>query len=67
MLFNFVELMKSYGLESDDTTMLMCGDVSRERYARLRPYFPKVALWSGNVTLEGKFSSFRAYSGDPEL
>lgn len=47
--FHLVEVMKTYRLEGPATELLLCGDVDRERYARLRPYFPKVTLFNGTV------------------
>lgn len=49
-IFHTVEVMKGQGLEQPDTEMLIFGDVDREFYAQLRPYFPKVTLYSGETT-----------------
>lgn len=48
--FHTVEVLKSFGLENADTEMLMCGEVSRERFALLRPYFPMASLYTGSHT-----------------
>lgn len=49
-LFHTVEVLKSYGLENAGTELLMCGDVDRERFALLRPYFPSASLYTGTHT-----------------
>ena len=49
-VYHIVDVMKSFGLENGNTELLMCGDVSRERYAVARPYFPKVSLFNGTAT-----------------
>ena len=60
-LFLLIDAMKSYGVESEGTSLLMCGDVSRERYARFRPYFPTVTLFSGVAKAGARFRTFHAY------
>lgn len=60
-LFLLIDAMKSYGVESEGTSLLMCGDVSRERYARFRPYFPTVSLFSGVAKAGARFRTFHAY------
>lgn len=49
-LFRIVEVVKAFEMETPSTELLLCGDVDRERYARLRPYFPKITLYSGSAT-----------------
>ena len=49
-VYHTVEVMKTYGLEDPSTELLLCGDVDRDRYSLLRPYFPKVTLYNGNAT-----------------
>ena len=49
-VYHLVELMKTHGLEDDGTELLLCGDVDRERYALLRPYFPTTTLFNGTVS-----------------
>ena len=49
-LFHTVEVLKSFGLENAGTELLMCGDVGRERFALLRPYFPQATLYNGRHT-----------------
>ena len=46
-LFHTVEIIKSFGLETADAELLMCGDATRERFALLRPYFPTATLFTG--------------------
>ena len=62
-LFHTVEVMKSYGLETAGTELLMCGDVDRERFALLRPYFPSVSLYTGTHTsyLNSEFKTLHTY------
>ncbi|MGX8712270.1 MAG: DUF3822 family protein [bacterium] len=62
-LFHTVEILKSYGLENADTELLMCGDVDRERFAMLRPYFPLATLFTGTHTsfLNPEFKSLHTY------
>ena len=59
----FAEVMKSYGLENADTELLMCGDVDRERFALLRPYFPSATLYTGTHTsyLNPEFKTLHTY------
>lgn len=47
--FRIVEVMKTFGIESPNTELMMCGDVDRELFARLRPYFPATTLYTGNA------------------
>ena len=49
-IFQIVEVMKTYALDRPDTELLLCGDVDRDIYGRLRPYFPTTTLYSGNAT-----------------
>ena len=60
-LFHLVNIMKSYSLEGDGTCLLMCGDVTRERYASFRPYFPVVSLFNGTAKATGPFRTLHAY------
>lgn len=46
-IYHLVELMKTHGLEDFSTELLLCGDVDRDRYAALRPYFPVTSLFNG--------------------
>ena len=48
-VYHVVDVMKSYGLEDSTTELLLCGDVDRDRFGSLRPYFPKANLYNGNV------------------
>lgn len=45
--FHTVEVLKSFDLENADTELLMCGEVGREQFALLRPYFPVASLYTG--------------------
>ena len=62
-LFHTVEVVKSYGLENAGTELLMCGEVDRERFALLRPYFPAVSLYTGTHTsyLNPEFKTLHTY------
>ena len=62
-IFHLVDVMKTYGLENLDTELLLCGDVDRERYTLLRPYFPKTSLFNGTVSRNQKpeFKTLHAY------
>ena len=62
-IYHLVEVMKTYGLEDDATTLLLSGDVDRQRYALLRPYFPQVTLFNGNVNRDqsAELHSLHAY------
>lgn len=61
--FHTVEVLKIFGLENADTEMLMCGEVSRERFALLRPYFPMASLYTGSHTtfLNPAFKTLHTY------
>lgn len=61
-LYHLIEIMRSYGLEGGDTELLLCGDVDRDRYALMRPYFPKTTLFNGTIKRENAvFHSLHAY------
>ena len=60
-LFNIVDVMKTYALEGNDVELMMCGDVSRELYARFRPYFPKVSLFTGRCHIGPEFRGVHTY------
>lgn len=49
-VFHVVEVMKTFGMDSPKAELLLCGDVDRELYGRLRPYFPTTTLYSGTAT-----------------
>jgi hypothetical protein len=61
--FHTVEVLKSFGLENSGTELLMCGDVGRERFALLRPYFPQASLYTGVHTsyLNPAFKTLHTY------
>ena len=62
-LFHTVEIIKSFGLETPDAELLMCGDATRERFALLRPYFPTATLFTGHHTsfLNPAFKTLHTY------
>lgn len=62
-VYHLVEVMKTYGLEDGTTELLLSGDVDRERYALLRPYFPVTTLFNGTVSRDGnpQLRSLHAY------
>lgn len=49
-VFHVVEVMKTFGMDTPDAELLLCGNVDRELYGRLRPYFPTTTLYSGTAT-----------------
>ena len=61
--FHTVEVLKSFGLENSGTELLMCGEVGRERFALLRPYFPQATLYTGTHTSFGNpaFKTLHTY------
>lgn len=62
-VYRLVELMKAYGMEDKGVELLLCGDVDRDRYMRLRPYFPQTTLFNGTVdrSQNPEFKSLHAY------
>lgn len=62
-VYHLVEIMKSYNMESEATELLLCGDVDRDRYSLLRPYFPVTTLFNGTVKRDGdaRLRSLHAY------
>ena len=62
-LFHTIEVMKSYSLENANAEQLMCGDVDRNRFALLRPYFPSASLYTGTHTsyLNPEFKTLHTY------
>lgn len=61
--FHTVEVLKSFGLENSGTELLLCGEVGRERFALLRPYFPVASLYTGTHTsyLNPAFKTLHTY------
>lgn len=47
LIFQTLEVVKMLGLESDSFRLMLCGDVDRDIYAAIRPYFASVALYTG--------------------
>ena len=62
-LFHTIEVMKSYSPENANAELLMCGDVDRNRFALLRPYFPSASLYTGTHTsyLNPEFKTLHTY------
>lgn len=46
-VYSAVNIMKQLHLENAQLDVLLCGDVSRECYAEMRPYFPHTDLYCG--------------------
>lgn len=59
--YHIVEVMKTYELDNSPTELLLCGDVDRHLYGMLLPYFPKVSLYSGSVSVEKEFRTLHTY------
>lgn len=59
MAYQLVEIVRTLGLS--DAAMYMCGDVDRERFALLRPFFPRVELFTGSCNIGPRFKNFRSY------
>lgn len=62
-LFHTVEIIKTVGLEAPDCELLLCGDVDRQRFALLRPYFPTASLFTGlhSSQLNPAFKTLHTY------
>lgn len=60
-LFQLMEVAKTYGLQGPDTELLMCGDVSRERFAAYRPYFRTTTLFTGTCRAGAEFKGVHTY------
>lgn len=61
--YHTIEVIKSFGLENADTELLLCGEVGRERFALLSPYFPTASLFTGIHTsyLNPAFKTLHTY------
>lgn len=46
-IYHALNLTKHFHLEDAMLVVAVCGDIDRERFARLREYFPSVALYTG--------------------
>ena len=46
-MYHALNLTKQFHLEDALMTAAVCGDVTREDYARMRPFFPNVVLYTG--------------------
>lgn len=62
-LFHTVEVIKTFGLDTPDAELLLCGDATRERFALLRPYFPVATLFNGTHSsfLNPAFKTLHTY------
>ena len=62
-MFRLVEVVKAYALDDGTTELMLCGDIDRDMYAMLRPYFPKTTLYGGEVTrcANDEFKRLRTY------
>ncbi|MDY5969508.1 MAG: DUF3822 family protein, partial [Bacteroidales bacterium] len=47
--YHAIDVMKSLRLEDAKLEVLLCGDVERERYMEMAPYFPKTDLYCGRT------------------
>lgn len=61
--YRVLEVLRCYGMESEGTELMLMGQVDRERFAQLRPYFPVATLFNGTVDRQHDpvFKSFHAY------
>lgn len=61
--FHTIEIIKNFGLEDSNLELLTCGEVGRERFALLRPYFPSASLYTGRHTsyLAPAFKTLHTY------
>lgn len=53
-LFRLMEVVKTCDIAGNSTELMLCGDVDRELFASMQPYFPKTTLYGGEVV---KFAS----------
>ena len=62
-MFRLVEVMRAYGLDDGTAELMLCGDVDRDVYAMMRPYFPKTTLYGGEITrcANPEFKKLRTY------
>lgn len=62
-MFRLMEVVKSSALDGSSTELMLCGDVDRELYAMMRPYFPKTTLYGGETTrfANDEFKKLRTY------
>lgn len=62
-IYHTVEVMKSYDIETPATELLLCGQVDRERFNLMRPFFPKTTLFNGTITqyTNPEFRNLRTY------
>ena len=62
-MFRLMEVVKACEIGGGDTELMLCGDVDRELYATMRPYFPKTTLYGGEATrfANDEFKKLRTY------
>lgn len=62
-MFRLMEVVKTCGIGGSSTELMLCGDVDRELFAAMRPYFPKTTLYGGEVTqfASDEFKKLRTY------
>ena len=46
-VYHAVDVMKALRMEESEPLALLCGDVDRDRYAAMAPYFPQADLYGG--------------------
>lgn len=62
-MFRLMEVVKACEIDGGDTELMLCGNVDRELYAAMRPYFPKITLYGGEAThfANDEFKKLRTY------
>lgn len=62
-VFRLMEVVKACEMGGDSTELMLCGDVDREIFTMMRPYFPKTTLYGGEVTrfANDEFQKLRTY------
>ena len=61
-VFHIVETIKAFGMDKPNAELLLCGNVDRDLYARLRPYFPTTTLYSGTASFTNpEFKKLHTY------
>lgn len=63
LVYRAIELMKQLHLETPDMELSICGNVGREFFAMMQPYFPNVTLFAGPAAAVShpQFRTFPAY------
>ena len=62
-MFRLMEVVKACEIDGGNTELMLCGDVDRELFAAMRPYFPKTTLYGGEATrfANDEFKKLRTY------